>query len=493
MKTKTILCLISGLLLTITACKDYLKENPPGELAPDNLLTTKEGVEAILNNAYLEYKWNYGFHEALMSTAEYPCDVLFQSGGGMNIKFILMSQFQWTPSTSTSNDAIWGSKYKSIRDANIVIDNIDNFTADAAVKKQLLAEARYIRAVDYYYLYDAFGPVPLRISSIDPPDLPRASEEEILTFIETELQEAAIDLPFPGTEEYNGRATKGAALGYLARHYLNTKQWQKAVDATQDVFDLGYYELFPSYRDLFKVENEPDKNPGNREMIAVSVNTNVDPYGTKISAAAMPPAFAYTPQIPEFMAVGIANWAAQFRIYSSFITGMDTTNDKRFDLIFTRYVNTSGATVNLMSTPNNLRTLKFFDNGAEVASHGNDHPMLRYADILLMRAEALNELNGPTQAAIDLIDEVRNRAGLGDLVLADFPDKAALRDHILIERKWEFYYEGLRRSDLIRHGKFISGARARGVAVAADYHVRYPIPQNEMDANPNMMQNEGYE
>lgn len=467
-----------------------MKENPPGELAPENFLTTQEGIEALLFDAYRTYQFVYEYHGQISAITEYPCDILYQTGGGMNQDFILLSQFQWTASSGTINTTRWNLKYQSTRDANLIIDNIDNFEASETLKKQLLAEARYIRAVNYIYMYDAFGPVPLRKSSLDQPDLPRATEEEMKEFIETELEAVVADLPAPGAGVY-GRANKGMALAFLTRFHMTVKNWQKAADAAKRVMDLGYYGLFPDYRSLFNVENEPDKNPANREMIAVAVATNVDPYGNKVMACSMPPNFHHSDKLPEFKAEGLANWAAQFRLYDNFVNSFDQANDKRFSLIIENYVNAAGATVNLKSQSNNRRTLKFFDNKANGASHGNDFPLIRYADVLLMRAEALNELNGPDSENIGLINLVRTRAGLPDLSDANFT-KESLRDHILKERAWEFYYEGHRRSDLIRHGKFISFAKARGVAHAADHHNRFPIPQGEMDTNPNMVQNKDY-
>ncbi|MEJ7830419.1 MAG: RagB/SusD family nutrient uptake outer membrane protein [Segetibacter sp.] len=123
---------------------------------------------------------------------------------------------------------------------------------------------------------------------------------------------------------------------------------------------------------------------------------------------------------------------------------------------------------------------------------GNDLPEIRYADILLSRAEALNELTGPNTESINLINLVRKRAELTDVKLTDFTSKDALRDHIIKERGWEFYSEGLRREDLIRTGKFISYAQARGVANAKDYKVLFPIPQQALDADPLLKQNPGY-
>jgi len=488
MKRINILLIIIGLALAFTACEDYLKENPPGELAPESFLATQEGVEGVLNSAYVQYKFNYSQHNLLTQSFEYPGDIMYETGGGMNINFVRMANFQWTSSSSDAN-AVWNTKYESIRDANIVIDNLDNIE-DENTRAALLAEARYIRAIDYVYLYDNFGPVPLRTSALDEPNLPRATEEEFQSFVISELEAAAAGLPNPGTEVY-GKGTKGAALAFLTRFYMTIKEWQKGAETAKRVMDLGYYELFPSYHDLFKVENEHDKNPNNKEMIAVSVCTHTHPYGNKIPTVALPPGFWYTDEIPEFKAEGIANWAANFRFYDWFIETFDKEKDDRFSLIFGSYVNNKGVVVDLTTQAHNYRTLKYFDNMAEGASHGADFPMFRYADILMLRAEALNEINGPNAECISLINQVRIRAGVDEINADDFT-KESLRDFILEERGREFYYEALRRSDLIRHGKLIERALDRGIANAADYHNRYPIPQAEMDANPNMEQNPGY-
>jgi hypothetical protein len=155
-------------------------------------------------------------------------------------------------------------------------------------------------------------------------------------------------------------------------------------------------------------------------------------------------------------------------------------------------VNIAGASINLMSTPDNARSLKYWDNNTVGNHSGNDVPILRYADILLTRAEALNELTGPTQEALDLINLVRQRAGISALTMAEATSKEVLRSLILMERAWEFYTEGKRREDLLRHGLFISLAKGRGIVTADEKHKLFPIPQAEIDANPLIEQNPGY-
>jgi hypothetical protein len=156
-------------------------------------------------------------------------------------------------------------------------------------------------------------------------------------------------------------------------------------------------------------------------------------------------------------------------------------------------VNNSNVTVNLL--PNdNARCFKYWDNNQVGNNSGNDVPIIRYADILLTRAEALNELNGPTTECFSLINQVRTRAGIPNLTLTDAGTKDIFRDAILRERGWEFVGEGKRREDLIRQGKFLTLATSRGVPAANinDNKLVFPIPQTEIDANKLCVQNPGY-
>jgi starch-binding outer membrane protein, SusD/RagB family len=487
MKKIIILSFIIIALLSQTGCKKVLEVTPPGEFAPGNVLATDKGIRSVLFSSY-SFMQNPTPSRNVINVSEVSSDIGFNSGGAENLFLQQLINFTWDASLGTFQADVWAPTYRAIRDANIVLENIESVNTSEANKKLYAAEARFLRAYAYELLYKWFGPVPLRISSTSEPILAKATDAEIRTFIETDLMAAIIDLPNPGQEEAFARANKGAALGVLSKHYLNTKQWQKAADACQQLMVFNYYQLFPMYQNMFRVENE-----GNKEMILVQPCRNEVNFGNWYSAGALPPNFKTSPQIPEFTwTTAMANFATQYRMRTAFTNTFDTINDKRATLLIRRYVNTSGATVNLLATPDNVRSLKYWDN-ATVGNHsGNDVPVIRYADILLSRAEALNELNGPTQEALDLINLVRARAGIFNLTLAEASSKNVLRDLILRERGWEFYSEGLRREDLLRHNKFISLATARGVATASDKHKLFPIPQTEIDANPLCEQNTGY-
>jgi hypothetical protein len=468
------------------SCEEALDIRPPSEL-DKRVIQTEDGIRALLFSSYRQVQ-NSTPSRWLINNSEVNTDIGVNSGG---TEFLTMTQiinFTWDASLGSFQADVWAPNYRSIRDANLVIENLSGAEVSEETRKLFAAEARLLRAFAYETLYKWFGPVPLRTAMDSPAQLQRATDEEIRTFIETELLAAIPDLPDPGQEEAFGRANKGMAWAILAKHYLNTRQWQKAADAATNVINFNYYELFPDATKLFTVANE-----GNKEMILVIPCLNQVDYGNWYTAGALPPNFKTSSQIPEYVWVpGMANFATQYRLRSAFVNSFDFVNDKRAVLIIRSYTNLAGATVNLMTTPDNARCLKYWDNATSGNHSGNDVPLIRYADILLTKAEALNELNGPTQESLDLINQVRGRAGIADLTLADATSTDVYRDLILRERGWEFVAEGKRREDLLRHDKFISLAQARGITVAQEKHKIFPIPQSEVDANKLIEQTEGY-
>ena len=463
-----------------------LEVTPQGEFAPANVLTSEPGMKSLLYSAYQNFQGQPNTKD-IINISEVTTDMAINSGGNENLYLTQFINFAWDPSISQLQSVVWAPSYRVVRDANLVLENIDNLKSADAVKLLYASEARFLRAMSYANLYSWYGPVPLRTSSAQEKNLIRATDDEIKAFIEKELNECIAGLPDPGKEEVFGRATKGAALGTLAKFLLNTKQWQKAADASKRIIDLNYYQLYPVFKDMFKVENE-----GNKEMIFVMPAKNEFDYGNWFAAGAMPPGFVSTPQLPEYKWIpGIQNFATQYRLRDELVNTF-AINDARYVLVVRTYVNTAGATVDLRTTPNNTRSLKYFDNAAVSNAHGNDIPIIRYADILLSRAEALNEVNGVNAESVSLLNLVRARAGISAIALSNVTSKEVLRDMILRERGWEFISEGIRREDLLRQDKFVSLAKARGIVNAKDLHVLFPIPQAEKDANTAIIQNAGY-
>jgi starch-binding outer membrane protein, SusD/RagB family len=478
MKKYILLILVMLTSMLQWSCESMLDVKPYAEMTP-SVVQTEAGIKALLFSSYrnaqnsVQSRW-------MINDSEVTTDMGYNTGGQENLQMVQLINFTWDPSLGTFLVDLWEPHYRVIRDANMVLENIDNAAVSEATRKLYTAEARALRAYAFELLYKFFGPVPLRTSTLAPGQLARATDEEMRAFIETELSATIADLPDPGKEEAYGRFNKGTAYGILAKYYLNTKQWQKAVDASNSLIALNYYGLFDTYEKMFTVANE-----GNKEMIMVLPCLNVDNYGNWYTAGALPPDFKTSSQVPEYTWVqGMANFATQYRLRSALVNSFDFVNDRRAILVLRSYVKgADGTTVDLMATADNARSLKYWDNATVNNNSGNDVPVIRYADILLTKAEALNEISGPTQESLDLINEVRDRANLDDLTLTDATSKEVYRDLILRERGWEFVAEGKRREDLLRHDKFISLAKARGVTNASDKHKLFPIPQGERDTN----------
>ena len=386
------------------------------------------------------------------------------------------SQFTWDSSIDWF-ETEWEVLYQAIRDANILLENLED---EGEFNRLVRAEANFIRGWSYYLLHLYFGPTPLYTSSSDEYNQAKASEDDMQAFIEQELMAAADGLPAE-QEEY-GRATEGAALGLLCKFYLNTKQWQKSADVAQQIIDLNRYALVSNYADVFSLDNE-----GNAELLWTLVRTASGAVGNTggaqyINAHTFPTDYPLLPNQSVY--------AARTYFFDEFINSFEE-GDTRRDMIVTEYVNTSGELIILLGNDQSLSLKYEFDPNANGPGMGNDMPEVRYADVLLSRAEALNELNGPSQESIDLINQVRARAGVSLLSLNSFSTKESLRDHIMKEREWEFYAEAKRRQDQIRAETFIQKAQARGHN-AQPFHKLFPIPLSEINANPNLEQNTGY-
>jgi hypothetical protein len=472
---------VSIILLFLSSCSDFLKEEVYTQYDPATFLQTEEGINSVLVASYSNMQVNASMRDRMYLLNEFPGDIMWEWGGSLESTAVLFMAYSWD-SQSTMFSTPWQQYYESIRNANSLLDNIDKVTALSADKvKQFKAEATFIRAADYYYLWESFGPVPLittaSVLNLNPL---RATDEEFNTFISTELQSAANDLPL--TQSLWGKATKGAALALLGKFYLNTHQWQKSADVNKQVIDLNKYKLFSGdIKNMFAVQNEV-----NDEVILTSPALTTL-HGNNYMAHAFPPNY---PIQSNWL-----NYGAMFCVYNSWVKTYDAS-DKRLGWFLFTYTETNGKVHNLLDPKDAGKAVRCFkyvpDPAAVSESHGNDVPMIRYAEVLLNRAEALNELGGPTQESVDLLNQIRKRAGIQEYLVSSFPSKDAMRDSLLNERGWEFVAEGMRRMDLIRQGKLISKAIARGASNAKDYMTRFPIPLNEIKANPKLVQNTGY-
>jgi hypothetical protein len=376
---------------------------------------------------------------------------------------VQLDQLTYDASNSTIND-VWTSIYRLISRANEseeIINHID-YTGNGsteALKKQHLGEVKFLRALAYYDATSLWGNVPLlnkpssQFTDADenPPLTEQAKVEEGII---ADLEYAEDNLPatYPASEV--ARATSGAAKSLLGRLYLRRLEWKKAADKLAEVMNKNYdlrTRAEGGIVSLFSRDNRSD----NEFIFVLKSSSETDAYTINSNS------FGQN-STPWDYNRGWGNFPLNINFYSIF-----SPSDARRDLLTGKFTTIYGQ---IMAVPKQyggeaqqasadtilatfVYNLKYPHTGNYNYSGFNNVTILRYADVLLMRAEALNELNGVNQESIDLVNQIRNRAGLTNYTIGNFASKAALRDAIFEERNKEFFMEGRRRDDLIRWGR----------------------------------------
>jgi starch-binding outer membrane protein, SusD/RagB family len=250
----TLLIILIGFFTSCDVLESPLEDYPKDQYSPQSLRQDKETMLRVLYGAYNnqteQSHTKFGRHDL-------TTDYMIQKFGHFNNQSQIYQDFAWNSLHAWVQNH-YTRKYLGINFANLVLDNIEEATSFEPQEKAIVkAEARFCRAFLYYQLYDEFGPVPLvTTTDIGNYEIPRAEEEVMVSFIQTELQEAAISLPLQ--QGMFGRATRGAALGVLCKFLLNQRRWEESAEIAQDIIDLGIYELYPDYIELFHVSSEPN-------------------------------------------------------------------------------------------------------------------------------------------------------------------------------------------------------------------------------------------
>ncbi|WNJ19657.1 RagB/SusD family nutrient uptake outer membrane protein [Pontibacter sp. G13] len=509
--SKTVCILILGMVLfTFPSCFD-LDEEPFTELPPDGAFQSEGDFVAGIAAVYAQlrpYLWNY-FNCSMVST-----DALIIPTRGTDwldgLRWRQLHTHEWNTTHSDIAGA-YSDAFQGVARSNLFIENIENtdviFTN--APREQYLAEARSLRAFYYFQLLDFFGGVPLILESQadydNPP--PRNSAQEIYDFIESEWTSALDDLADHPDVEY-GRISKQAVHGMLAKLYLNaevfvgTEQLANCITQCDEVINSGYFTLANSYYDNFEVDNA-----GSSENIfAIDYSASTDLGPTNENAMNLQMRTLHYNQLPQ------TPWNG-FCITAEYFNSFDLDNDPRSRILLVgNQIDTvdpvgTGGQVNdrdgnplvftpeissISNAPENegVRVLKWRVDPERIGeSMNNDLILVRYADILLMKAEALNE-QGNTGEAVNLVNEIRARPGstVPPLTAAG---QQEFRDALIDERGVEMAWEGHRRRLLIRMDQFTQGTWDFK-EVSAETRKLFPIPQVEIDANPNLTQNPGY-
>ncbi|PWG80692.1 RagB/SusD family nutrient uptake outer membrane protein [Pararcticibacter amylolyticus] len=481
------------LLLVLTsvllACEKDLNPELSGSINTENFYKTGQDFNAATTAIYHELR--------LGGWAPY----LFSDGSSLVMDEVATGE--WTTKWGWTNflngnwvigeamsAGFYGWLNPAVTRCTYTLAKMEQSSLAPEIKKGYIAQVRALRAFFVYDLTRLYGPLPLitegeRALNPDPDYKPaRPSQGEVDQFIKTELRSAADDLPVEQAEY--GRVTKGAALHYLLKFYMYKKDWQNALQVANEIIGLNYYRLEPNYRDIFSAQNEK-----NRELIFVVVGEPREEYGNHTYVNIIPGDY------PSPSGNSLDGWNGH-RMPWAFYDTFDP-QDKRRQSLIVQYTSRSGSQINLRTSGDiGALPLKYpIDPQAFGIWSGNDKVLDRYAEVILFKAEILNELNGPTQESINLINDVRRRCfdnyngSSHELKLSSFANKEALRDRILQERGWEFWYEGKRRDDLIRMGKYLETGRQNATSFS-EKNLLFPIPQWALIENYNLTQNPGY-
>lgn len=476
MKIKNSLIIIAMLMLS-ASCEDNLKEKPLSFLEESNSFKSPADATSAVNAVYDRLKDVYGM--TMIDLADLnsdECEVREDNGGGNEIHKNLYN------SGTRLFDTFYTNSYTLIDRANRVITNVPGIAMDTKLRDQIVGEAKFLRALAYFNLVRAFGDVPL-VTAISNDvvnvEVPRDPADKVYGQIIADLTEAEKVLPVKYTAATEtGRATVGAAKSILAKVYLTRKDWVNAAAKAGEVISSASYSLVPDYRDVFV----PEKENGPEHIFSVQFSCVLPQYGS-----AMAENFAIYFSYPINLTGG------SYQVVPAHASSYSTGDYRKTVTVIEEKAIANGTVVKSRTGPH---VDKYWDPLACGASRArNNFIVMRYADVLLMYAEALNEVNGPTTEAYAAINRVRARARSSAQpdALPDLKNltQAQFRASVYQERSWELCFEGHRRWDLLRTGRYIDQMKKIGIA-AEQRHLLYPIPVQEIDVNPALEQNPGY-
>lgn len=476
--------------VSFSSCKKFLEEDPKSNVTVTNFYKTEGDAISAVNSiyAYLNSTSTGStagvYHSTFWVTAGLASDEM-QNNQLAAPQYDQLSTFTHTPQNSALEE-VWAMHYKTITIANIAINRIPAINMNDALKQRLIGEAKFLRGLMYFNLVRMFGSIPLITEENAPLTPGVAAEDAVYAQIITDLNDAATVLPLSyAAGNGRGRATQGAANAILSKVYLTRQDWQNAATTAKKVIDSNQYELWEDFADVFKLSSRSGKEAifsvGFGDAGGAIIFWEVGQFLVRLLPS----------QLSEEGVINAQGW----QIPTQHLYDEYETDDRRREVTFITEINGSNG-----STTIRPYIQKYWDRVAEPKGNesSNDFPVIRYADVLLIYAEANNEL-GQSAIAHEYINMVRKRARFDGTAYANaVPDysglsKEQMREAIIKERRLEFVAEGQRWFDLARTGTLETKVplAKTGVTPAAK-HYKFPIPQREVDLNPNLPQNDGY-
>ena len=468
MKKKLIIVMIALVVYMASSCNKQLNQAPITSKTSTNFTKTQSEVEEYVNAAYGELQKDGMYGLYFPALGEIPSDNTYDEvPANDNGVFGQLDLFTTIPLNSLLS-AVWDSSYVCIQRANTVLNRISNITyTDSTVKQSRIGEMKFLRGLTYFNLVRVWGDVPLVTQETTDPNKyfgqGRTPKDQVYKQIEQDLTDAVSVLPVVPANP--GRATRYAAQALLGKVYLTLNDWSNAKTNLQAVVDGNKYALLTDPAQVFNINNKNNAEIIFAVQFAAGVNGNTE---------GSPMAQQYSPSGT------IAN-AKGHNIPTLSLYNLYANNDLRKNAY-------------LGLTSNNVPYYKkLVVNTVNPIDGGSNFVVLRYADVLLMLAEANNEMNNISDAA-KYLNMIRQRAGLNNTQAST---QSTLRDSISLERRFELVGEGHRWFDLVRTGTAVSVMnawfKANQFNITIDSHqLLQPVPQSQIDTDPSIKQNSGY-
>jgi hypothetical protein len=466
-------------LCVVSAC-NVLDQIPESNFTPSNFYKNSDDAIAAVSSVYDQMNTAELYNQVIWIIQDQATDDSEWGGGRSTSNQAKndLDKYTFTPATSTFQST-WSTLYRGINRANAAIERIPGITMDPALQARLIAEAKFMRGFYYFTLVRFFGDVPLTLketTSLTDLQIARAPIGEVYAQIIKDFTEAEAILPTTYSGGDRGRATKGAATAFLAKVHLTRKDWPNASAKAKQVIDSGLYDLWATFPEVFTIANKNGKE-AIFEVQALGGGFNEGSW----MQGYMRPNFDRVNNV-----TGFGDDPVTRNLYETY-----TAADKRRDVTIRVYSSTTTpAAPASVDFPGYV--YKYLDPSATANGEGsNNFPVIRYADVLLMYAEALNEQGAGNADAFAAVNRIRTRAGLASLPTS--LSQTAFRDAILLERRLELAFEGHRWYDLVRTGKLVEAIKAQNATIqVTQNHLLLPIPQTERDVNSNLTQNPGY-
>ncbi|MDQ3535407.1 MAG: RagB/SusD family nutrient uptake outer membrane protein [Bacteroidota bacterium] len=477
------------LITIISGCEDFLESNPQGIPTQESFPTTEDDALLATNAVYSTLRsWSY--HSGGYPILDIMSDDAHKGSNPDDQRAILGPYDTFTFTTTQDPlDNWWNTLYEGIKRANVVIEYVQSISMNENLRTRSLGEARFLRALYYFDLVRAWGGVPIVETTTPPLTLARSSEAEVYILIVNDLLISIENLreksELPAADL--GRATKGAARALLAKVYLFRGDFANAEIYALEVINSQQYDLEPNFEHANSIEGENgvesvfeigalqvEGDPGNQYANTQGVRGSPNKgWGFNRPSISLRGAFEAGDPRQQLTIIELGDV-----IDDILILGDGTTPDE--------YNN--GYTTEIESYNRKV----WVPGSNTISNWGHNRRLIRYADVLLMAAEALNENDKP-ELALQYLNQVRQRArGDNPGILPDITEtnKDVLKEIILNERRVELALEGHRFWDLVRTGKAPEVLGPIGFVTGR--HELLPIPQNQIDLSQGTLTQNNY-